>query len=70
MTNLTIGQTIEAGVTAQDSFYKKVVGKVVEIKANGFIQIQANLVMSKWSDSRKEHPSSYSMSIKIQNIVK
>jgi len=68
--NFTIGQTIEATVNAPDSFYKRVIGKIVEIKSNGFIQIQATMVISKWSDSWKEHPTSCGMAIKPQNIVR
>lgn len=72
MTNstFTIGQTIEATVTAPSSFYKRVIGEIVEIKSNGFIQIQATKVISKYSDSWKDHPTSCGMSVKIENVVR
>lgn len=63
-----VGQIIEANVTANTSFYKKVIGKVIGTR-NGIIQIEATRVISKWSDEWKDHPTSCAMGVLPENIL-
>jgi len=66
--SLKIGQRIRAEKMADDSFYKKAEGIITEIK-NGFVCFRADLVMSKWSNEWKKHPSYCSTSAKIENVT-
>jgi hypothetical protein len=66
--NLGIGQEVIATKMASDSFYKQVRGTVTGIR-NGFVEIKATKVISKWDDSWEDHPSSCATSAKIENVA-
>lgn len=63
-----IGQNIIANKMASDSFYKKVIGTVTSVR-NGFVQIDATIVMSKWENEFKKHPTSCATSAKIEDCL-
>ena len=62
-----IGTRIEATRPA-DSFYSRVRGVVTGYK-NGFVNISADEVVSKWSDKWEKHPTSCAMSVKLTEVV-
>lgn len=52
---------------AADSFYKQVIGKVSYVR-NGFVGINATLVMDKWSTEFETHPSQCGTSARIEDV--
>jgi len=65
---MQVGQRVEAVKMASDSFYKKVIGTVTKIE-NGFVSIDADIVMSKWDDEYQKHPTFCSTAARIENVV-
>lgn len=63
---IKIGDKVEATMSS-DSFYKKARGVVTEIK-NGFVSFEATQVISKWSKTWENHPTSCATSAKICNV--
>ena len=66
-TTPAIGTRIEATRPA-DSFYKRVRGVVTGYR-NGFVQISADEVISKWGKTWEKHPSSCAMGVRPADIV-
>ncbi len=63
-----IGQEVIATQMASDSFYRQVRGIVTAIR-NGFVHINATRVISKWSKTWEQHPTSCATSAKIENVI-
>lgn len=61
------GDIIKANAQ-KGSFYKSVQGEVIEIKGE-FVQIQATRVISRWSDTWKDHPTACGMAVKVGDIL-
>lgn len=66
--SIAIGQEVIAIKMASDSFYKQVRGVVTGVR-NGFVQIQATKVISKWSNEWDDHPTSCATSARLENVV-
>jgi hypothetical protein len=54
---MQIGTQVKATIRSTDSFYKAVIGELVEVK-NGWAKVRATQVMDKWSKSFEQHPTS------------
>ena len=67
--NIETGTVIDAGKLSDSSFYSKVRAKITGFR-NGFYQIEAFEVISKWSNEWEKHPSSCSMNVKENQILK
>ena len=66
--NIQIGSRVKAVKMAEDSFYRQVIGTVTGIR-NGFVQIDATEVMTKWDRHFEQHPTSCATSARIENVV-
>lgn len=67
-TSIEVGAKVKAIRMSQDSFYKQVIGTVKYVR-NGFVGIDATLVMSRWDNKFEPHPTSCATSAKIQDVV-
>lgn len=67
-TEIKIGQRVEITEMPNGSFYKKVKGVVTSVK-NGFVNVEADEVISKWGNEYKMHPSRCSTSGRIENAI-
>jgi len=65
MKRFKTNQDVIADITASDSSMKRVKGNVVTVK-NGFVTIQTNEVMNRWSNEFKNH--SMSINVQIENV--
>lgn len=65
MKRFKTGQKVKATITANDSFFKEVVG-IVETVKNGFVEILTERVVNKFSDSTKEHRCT--TSARLENV--
>ncbi len=65
---IEIGTRVHATRMANDSFYKQVIGTLVEIK-NGFAVIKADRVMDKCSTAFEAHPSTCTTSARVDDVV-
>ena len=63
-----VGTKVKATRMGQDSFYKQVIGTVKYVR-NGFVGIDATLVMSRWSKTFEPHPTSCATSARIEDVV-
>lgn len=64
---IMLGKRVEANITVNDSFYKSVRGIVTRVQANGWVNIQADEVIDKWSETWEMHPTTCATSAKIEN---
>jgi len=63
------GRKVRALRMGCDSFYQQVIGQVTEVR-NGFVRIDATLIIDRWSKSNQfePHPSSCSTSAKVADV--
>lgn len=64
----TIGQRVQAVKMSPDSHYLQVIGSVTGIR-NGFVQIEATEVLSRFTNKWQEHPTTCSTAARIENVV-
>jgi hypothetical protein len=65
---IRLGSRVKAVRMAPDSFYRQVIGTVTDIR-NGYVEIDATEVMSKWDRSFERHPTSCRTSAKLADVV-
>jgi len=66
--NIKIGDKVLASKMPQDSFYEQAIGTVTDIR-NGFVSIDATMILAKNTTKFEEHPTKCSTSTKIENIT-
>jgi len=65
---MKIGDRVHAHRMASDSFYKQVIGTLVDVK-NGYAVIDADTVMDRWSMSFDRHPSNCRTSARLSDVT-